>query len=61
MSFEISGWDKLGKVVIVGNVVVLDLILTNYSAEQVTDEMIEVLVKMRDLLKRHPRCQVVRH
>ena len=44
--------ENMEKIVIVGNVVVLDLILTNYSAEQVTDEMIEVLVKMRDLLKK---------
>ena len=43
---------SLEKVVVAGNVVILDLILTNYSAEQVTDEMIEVLVKMRDLLKK---------
>ena len=43
---------NLEKVVVVGNVVILDLILTNYSAEQVTGEMIEVLVKMKDLLKK---------
>ena len=40
------------KITISGNIVMLDLILTNYSADQVTDEMIEALVKVKDLLRK---------
>lgn len=43
---------SLEKIIVAGNVVILDLILTNFSAEQVTDEMVETLVKMRNLLKK---------
>lgn len=40
------------KITVAGNVVILDLILTNYSADQVTDEMVEALIKVKEMLKK---------